>query len=153
NPALHFEHLVSEDLVVVGKAGHFKQPRRTRQGSLPRIELAELRALPLILPARAHGLRTLVDSYLGADQQPLHILAEVNTIPQLIELTAAGVGCSILSHASVVSEVQAGLLSVARISGIPMQRPVFLVSSTGRPMSAATAVVHQALRELTRSLV
>lgn len=153
NPALRFEHLVDEDLVVVAKACRFAQPASPRSRALPEIRLSEVLALPLIVPAQAHGLRALIDRYLRADRQPLRILAEVNTIPQLIELTAAGVGYSIMSHASVVSEVRAGLISVARISGMRMKRPVFLVSGTGRPVSAATAVVHQALRELTHELV
>lgn len=153
NPALRFEQLVEEDLVVVAKAGQFTRRETARSRALPEIRLSELLALPLIVPAKPHSLRTLIDRYLGADRQPLPILVEVNSVPQLIELIAAGVGCSILSHASVVSEAKAGSLSVARISGVRIQRPVFLVSNTGRPASAATAVVHQALIDLTCDLV
>lgn len=152
NPALRFEHLLNEELVVVARAGQFGRTP-TRSKALPEIQLAELLKLPLIVPAQAHGLRMLIDRYLRADRNPLRLLAEVNTIPQLIELAMAGIGYTILAHASVVNEVQAGQLSVARVKGLRMQRPVLLVSSTGRPVSAAAAVVHQALRELTRELV
>ncbi|MGN5480053.1 hypothetical protein ACTMU2_34205 [Cupriavidus basilensis] len=36
-------------------------------------------------------------------------MAEVNAIPELIALAAAGVGCTVLSYASVCAELRKGL--------------------------------------------
>jgi len=153
NPALRFEHIVDERLVIIGAASLFARSGKTNR-TLPELSVAELVAThSLVVPAKAHGLRALIDYYLAPELQALRILAEVNSIPQLVELVEAGLGCAILSHASVVSEIASGRLSAAKIKGLKMRRPVYIVSSNGRPISAATAVIHQMLHGLTRTLV
>lgn len=153
NPALRFEHLINEELVVVAEPGRFRPTGRGHAAALPHVSRSDLLRMPLVMPAKAHGLRTLVDRYLKTEKQQPQIVAEVNTIPQLIELAAAGVGCAVLSHASISSELLQGQVSAARIHGMRMERPVLMVSNTGRPFSAATAVVYQTITSLIRELV
>lgn len=102
----------------------------------------------MILPAGEHGLRALIDSHLRAHEIDLHVLAEVNAIPELIALAAAGVGCTVLSYASVCTELRKGLLSAARIAEPAMSRPVFLCRSATMPLSVAASAVHELLGEI-----
>ena len=76
------------------------------------------------------------------------MLAEVNAIPELIALAAAGVGCTILSYASVHAEVRNGWLSAARISHPAVSRPVYLCRSATMPLSIAASAVLDLLGEI-----
>lgn len=152
NPALRFEHLIDEELVVVARPDYIKPFRRGRTANLAEIKMTDLLQMPFILPSKGHGLRNLLDQYLGVDR-PLRVAAEVNTIPQLTELAAAGVGWTVLSLASVSAALSTDTLSAARIKGLRMERPVLLVTSAGRPFSAASTVVYQQIRPLIAELV
>lgn len=152
NPALRFEHLIDEELVVVARPGQFKPPRRGQASNLAEIELADLRQMPFVVPSKSNGLRSLLDRYLGLDH-PLRVVAEVNTIPQLTELAAAGIGWTVLSRASIATALASGALSAARIRGLRMERSVLMVTNAGRPFSAASSVVYQQIRPLIAELV
>lgn len=152
NPALRFEHLIDEELVVVARPGQFKPPSRGQASNLSEIELADLRQMPFVVPSKSNGLRSLLDRYLGLDH-PLRVVAEVNTIPQLTELAAAGIGWTVLSRASIATALASGALSAARIHGLRMERPVLMVTNAGRPFSAASSVVYQQIRPLIAELV
>ncbi|WP_011299229.1 LysR family transcriptional regulator [Cupriavidus necator] len=148
DPGLQFDHLVDEDLVIVAEPGRFAGARRRDVLPANAIRLRELSDYPMILPAGEHGLRALIDSHLRANEIDLHVLAEVNAIPELIALAAAGVGCTVLSYASVCAELRKGLLSASRIAEPAMSRPVFLCRSATMPLSVAASAVHELLTEI-----
>jgi DNA-binding transcriptional LysR family regulator len=141
---LLFEHMGDEELVLVaqpGRLGAGGQPRRT-------VRLRGLRRYPMILPAREHSLRTLIDGHMRTHGVELAVLAEVNAISELIALAAAGVGCSILSYAAIQAELRHGSLSAARITHPAMSRPVYLCRSASLPQSTAASVVQGLLTEI-----
>ncbi|MDF3839106.1 LysR substrate-binding domain-containing protein [Cupriavidus basilensis] len=150
---LLFEHVVDEDLVLLAPPGQFADARKPGAGLTKTVRLKDLHRFPMILPAGEHGLRTLIDGYLRAHQVELPVLAEVNAIPQLINLAAAGVGCTILSYASVCAELHDGLLSAARITHPGMSRPVYLCRSATMPPSIAVSAVLDLLMETVRALI
>ena len=148
DPGLLFDHLVDEDLVLVAEPGRFGGSRRRDFLPASAVRLHELSRYPMILPAGEHGLRALIDSHLRASEIELQVLAEVNAIPELIALAAAGVGCTVLSYASVCAELRKGLLSASRIAEPAMSRPVFLCRSATMPLSVAASAVHDLLTEI-----
>ncbi|AOY94146.1 LysR family transcriptional regulator [Cupriavidus sp. USMAA2-4] len=157
---LLFDHVVDEDLVLVAAPGRLGAGRgRAAPGAhgahgasgeplAGTVRLRDLRRYPMILPAGEHGLRALIDGYLRTHEVELDVLAEVNAIPELIALAAAGVGCTILSYASVHAEVRNGWLSAARISHPAVSRPVYLCRSATMPLSIAASAVLDLLGEI-----
>ncbi len=150
---LHFEQLIEEELVLVGSPGKLFTMTNGRPESLLSIPAAQISGYPLVLPAKLHGLRTLVDSVLLGNGVELKVIAEVNAIPELIQLSAAGVGYTILSLAAVREELQSGLLSGARINQPTISRPVYLARATTRPQSAAMSVILDLMASLVHGLV
>jgi DNA-binding transcriptional LysR family regulator len=143
---LLFEHLVNEELVLVAAPGRLGASRRRSAPNIPHrgavVRLRDLRRYPMILPASEHSLRVLIDGHMSAHGIELVVLAEVNAIAQLIALASSGVGCTILSYASVHAELRNGALSSARIGAPSISRPVYLCRSATLPLSIAAFAVH-----------
>jgi len=69
------------------------------------IRLAEI---PLILPARPHGLRVLVDNALEQLGVSARVEFEVDAMPSTLSLVEQGVGYTVLSEAAVKHLLKAG---------------------------------------------
>ena len=149
---LRHEQIAQEKLVLIAPPGHFR--KRARNGlSGQQVRFAELTSLPLVLPAPEHGLRILLERYATATQLQLRPIAEVNTIQQLIDVVASGAGCSLLSYAAVVQEVQQGRLSAAEVVQPEISRPVFMASRATSAPSIATSSLCNLLREIAQQLI
>ncbi|MBV8271044.1 MAG: LysR family transcriptional regulator [Cupriavidus sp.] len=153
NSGLQFDQIVDEDLVLVGPPGQFASGRKHGLTLTDAVRLCDLDQYPMILPASEHGLRALLDGYLRAQEVDLQVLAEVNAIPELIALASAGVGCTVLSYASVCAEVRKGLLSAARICEPAVSRPVYLCRSAMMPLSIAASAVLDLLTETVHTVL
>ncbi|ABF10288.1 LysR family transcriptional regulator, nitrogen assimilation regulatory protein [Cupriavidus metallidurans] len=153
NSGLQFDQIVDEDLVLVGPPGQFANGHTQAQPLADTVRLRDLNQYPMILPAGEHGLRALLDGYLRTQGVDLQILAEVNAIPELIALASAGVGCTVLSYASVCAEVRKGQLSAARICQPAVSRPVYLCRSATMPLSIAASAVLDLLTETVRTVL
>ncbi|AQV96164.1 LysR family transcriptional regulator [Cupriavidus necator] len=150
------EHLLDEDLVLVGPPGALCAAPDAGPGSpdtVGQVAFAELADYAMLLPAGLHGLRALIDRHAKSHHVGLRVLAEVNAIPQLIELAAAGVGFTILSYASVRRELRSGLLSAARIVEPSISRPVYLCRSATTPLSMAASAVQALISDTVQALV
>ena len=152
SPALRYEPLAQEKLVLITQPGPTDRSRKTPR-KLEKIQFAALADVPLVLPAPEHGLRMLLESYAAANRLKLRPIAEVNTIQQLIDVVASGVGCSLLSYAAVVQEVQQGLLAAVDVVGPEISRPVFVASRATAAPSIATSSLSHLLRELAQQLI
>jgi DNA-binding transcriptional LysR family regulator len=145
-----YEQLATEALVLVAPPGQFA---RRKNAALPKIAFASLQRHPLILPAPEHGLRILLDSVASAHHLQLLPLAQVNAIHQIIDLVASGVGCSILSYASVFQEIKRGTVSAAQIHAPEISRPVYLARrSTDNPSMAESSICNL-LRAIVQELI
>ncbi|MBL8571274.1 MAG: LysR family transcriptional regulator [Phreatobacter sp.] len=149
---LHYQPLVDEELFFVGpaqslpiEAGH-----GATTGAFP---FADLKHYPLILPARMHSLRELIDGYARRSGVNLHVIAEVDAVPQLKDLAMAGIGHTILSYSSVRDELASGRLSGARIVEPLVERSVFLCRLASVPPSNAVRAVEDLVRRTVTSLV
>lgn len=149
---LHYQPLVDEELVLVGPPGSLPIP--TGSGATASaFPFAHLRNVPLILPARVHSLRELIDGYARRCGIDLRVIAEVDAVPQLKDLAMAGIGHTILSYPSVRDELVSGRLSGARIVEPLVERSVFLCRLASIPPSNATRAVEDLIRRTVTSLV
>jgi LysR family nitrogen assimilation transcriptional regulator len=143
-PQLSVLPLIEEAMVAVGAVDRF------RDGS--RIAVQSLLELPLILPARPHRLRLLVDGFADAlGGTPIAPLLEVDSLPVLLELVRAGMGCTVLPYSAVDGMLRLRELSVAQIVGTPTLRRLVIARPTGRPIAPATVALEHAVVEFVHS--
>jgi hypothetical protein len=88
---LLFEHLVDEDMLLLGSPNQLSPVVGARWNRVQEVSFSELHRFPMILPSGIHSLRTVIDSYQASERVALNVIAEVNAIPQLIELAGAGI--------------------------------------------------------------
>jgi LysR family transcriptional regulator, nitrogen assimilation regulatory protein len=139
--SLNTEPLFSDDLVLLGPASN---PAGLEGASVPAARLADL---PLILPARPHGLRVLVDQTLAQLNLVAHVEFEVDAMPSTLGLVEEGLGYTILSETAATQRIGEGRIRAWAIVEPVMPRQLMLATSTQRPMSVATRLVTRLIRD------
>lgn len=143
---IKYTHLLDEELVFV-TSGH-----TSCFSDAGTVSLRSLAAFPMILPTAPHSLRRRIEAYLAQEQCQLNVVAEVNTISELIELTAAGVGSTILSYASVQGHSLTPCLAVSQITAPRMTRSIYSCRPGIQPTSIAASKIGSSLKQLSAAL-
>jgi DNA-binding transcriptional LysR family regulator len=150
---IQFKHLIDEDLVLVTSTRQLSTlqipPQAVNQG----IALTSIGSLPVILPTTVHSLRRRIQEYLSKENVTLNVIAEVNAIPELIELAVAGVGSTILSYAAVNEHMASGRLLALQVKDPHMTRSIYSCRSRTLPMSIAATKVQELLHKTIGELV
>jgi len=147
NALLDAEHLLFEDMHLVSSR---TAPRFNRGGS---VALAELRDSELALPGRPHGLRVLVDDACAKAQVQLNVALELETLPTIKTLVAAGTIRTILPLIAVLDEVETGELVVSKIVEPVISRELILAHAPQRASAPATRVVSRLIRQNIEAMV
>lgn len=127
--------LFSEDLYLVGPTGMF-----ARNGE-SKISFKEATTFPLMLPARHHSMRMLIEKAAVKRALTIRAIYEIDGHGPLKAAVATGLGHSILSWAAIQQECATDLLSAARIVRPSLRRTMVLDTSTrGQPSRASLAV-------------
>jgi LysR family nitrogen assimilation transcriptional regulator len=140
-PSLLTEPLLEERLVLLGPAD---DPAGVGTGGA--VPAARLEDVPLILPARPHGLRLLIDRTLEKLGIVANVQLELDAMASTLGLVEAGAGYTILCDAAVRPMVKAGRIRSWPIDEPKMTRQLMLATSTQRPTSVATRVVAKLTR-------
>lgn len=140
-PGLDLEPLLEENLFLVARDA------ASLQGLLNgkrECEARKLTGLPVVLPGREHGLRTVIEDAVGRAGVSLHVVAEVDAPEQLKEMVRR-TGCyTIASVAAIRHDPHETDFAIAPIVKPTIVRVVSLAHTTGRPLSrAARRVEHQ----------
>jgi LysR family nitrogen assimilation transcriptional regulator len=139
-PSLLTEPLLEERLVLLGPAD---DPAKVGSGPVPASRLEDI---PLILPARPHGLRLLIDRTLEKLGIVANVQLELDAMASTLGLVEQGAGYTILCDAAVRPLVRAGRIRSWPIDAPKMTRQLMLATSTQRPTSVATRVVAKLIR-------
>ena len=139
-PSLLTEPLLEERLVLLGPAN---DPAGVGGGTVPASRLEDV---PLILPARPHGLRLLIDRSLEKLGIVANVQLELDAMASTLSLVEAGAGYTILCDAAVRHLVEAGRIRSWPIDAPKISRQLMLATSTQRPASVATRVVAKLIR-------
>jgi LysR family transcriptional regulator, nitrogen assimilation regulatory protein len=139
-PSLLTEPLLEERLVLLGPAD---DPAKVGEGPVPASRLEDV---PLILPARPHGLRLLIDRTLEKLGIVANVQLELDAMASTLGLVEEGAGYTILCDAAVQPLVRAGRIKSWPIDAPKMTRQLMLATSTQRPTSVATRVVAKLIR-------
>lgn len=127
-PGLKVKPILTEDLyLIAARLGH-----EDERASIP---MADLAALPLVLPSREHGLRQHIEAAAAKAGVALTVGVEIESLVHMKELVRDSDRFTILPFAAVREEVRSGSLIARRIVGPVMRRPVALAVSAERPLS------------------
>jgi LysR family nitrogen assimilation transcriptional regulator len=141
------EPLVEEDLCLVASTG-VPAPVEGRS-----IRLDQLDRVPLILPNRSHGLRTLVNNFLAKIGAAPNVVMEVDGLSAIMRLVEHGTACTILSRSAVMRQVAEGRLRVWSIVQPRMYGQWLLATSTQRPVTPVTRSLARMIRSEVQTLI
>ena len=135
------EPLLSDELILLGA---IDDPAGLGGDSVPTKRLADI---PVILPARPHGLRVLIDNELEKLGLTACVAFEVDAMPSTLSLVERGVGYTVLSEGAVKHLLNAGRIRAWSLTSPTLRRELLLATSTQRPMSVATRLVARLIRD------
>jgi LysR family nitrogen assimilation transcriptional regulator len=144
---LSTEALLSDELFLLGAVD---DPAGLGGDSVPTAKLAEI---PMILPARPHGLRVLIDNELDKLGVSASIVFEVDAMPSTLSLVEQGVGYTVLSVGAVRHLLNAGRIRSWSLTEPTLRRELLLATSTQRPMSVATRLVARLIRDEVQAIL
>lgn len=149
SPGITARKLLTEGLYLVSLPEATGAPPATADT----VDLQALARLDLILPARPHGLRELVEKAARDNDVELRIGTEIDALTQIKALVRRGLGHTVLSHSAVYEELSRGDLVARRIINPSIERTVYLAEPSDRPMSHATRAVAELMARCAETLV
>lgn len=144
-PGLDLEPLLEENLFLVARDTASLQ--RLLNGRRE-CEARNLVGLPVVLPGREHGLRTVIEDTMQRAGVALHVIAEVDAPEQLKEMVRR-TGCyTIASVAAIRHDPHETDFAIAPIVKPTIVRVVSLAHTTGRPLSRAARRVERHVKAI-----
>jgi LysR family nitrogen assimilation transcriptional regulator len=140
------EPLLRDELFLLGAKD---DPCQVGEGP---VEASMLAKLPMILPARPHGLRLLLDQVLGQAGIEPQIALEVDAMPSTLRLVEGGIGYTILSYSSVHHLVAERRIKYWPIKNPALVRELILATSSQRPTTTAIRALTLHIREEVKTL-
>lgn len=138
--------LVEEDLVFICRAGSPLAPAGEA------MSLGQALASTLILPARQHGVRPLVEARALAAGLALRKVIEINSIAILRSAILADLGATLLPPAPLQDDLARGAMRAWRVADPALTRRVILCNSRNIPLTNAAAAIGRLVREVTEDL-
>ncbi len=115
-------------------------------------ELARLANVPLVVPSASNGLRLLIERSFSQANVELNIVADIDSLPTLIDIARAGDACAILPASALAPRDPALRPKALRIVSPQMVRPASVCWSNSLPVGSATLAVRQCIADLIREL-
>lgn len=161
SPEVELAPLLEEALYLVkpaAKAGGkekagAKAERNIRAANIaprPKISLAEIAPLPLVIPTRPNAIRNLVESRLSALGLRPTIALEIDGVSAILELVADGAGCAVLPQSAVIA-VPSGAMAMQRFEIIQIDGLVSRLSIATSAQRPST-LTQRAMQELIGSV-
>lgn len=116
------------------------------------VELSEVAAFPLLMPCRPHAARMLLETTLTQAGYNFNVVAEIDSVPSMVEAAKAGFGATVLPWSAVYREAAQGRLSVQPFAR-PITREISICRSDTVPLSAAVSATWNAIEATVAELV
>lgn len=145
---LSYDRLATERLYLLG-APELIEQYLAKDTSLP---FADILKLPLILPARPHAIRRLIDEVATRKLTEINLVAEVNAFLSIRDLVISGHGVTILPVSAMLHEIAARELKVIDVVNPELSQTVGLMTSTHHSPSLATMTVARVIHDIAGSL-
>jgi len=145
---LTVEPLLEEDLfVILPRSSALVPPDRVS------LSMAEVAALPLIVPSPGHGLRRRIALEFERANIDIDPVAEIDSLPLLMHCLADGMGATIKPMAAIHALDKPEHWRALTIADAQMSRTNYLYSLPPQKLSPCAAVVRDELKSLVRRLI
>jgi LysR family nitrogen assimilation transcriptional regulator len=111
--------------------------------------LAEVARLPLVLSR----YRQQIERAAKAAGLHLNVIAEIDSLPQLVAMVARASAYTILTHSAIFNYVKSGAIAMVPIVEPSIQRTVYLIRKRSRPISLASLLLEQSIAPILRELL
>jgi LysR family tcuABC transcriptional regulator len=118
----------------------------------PRVRLARIGNLPLILPSASHNLRALVDAAFVRARCTPNVVTEIDGLAMLMGAVSAGHGATIQPGAAT-GRLNGADFALAEVSDAHARRPSLLVSLSDDELSPAGLAARVVMSDVARRLV
>jgi LysR family nitrogen assimilation transcriptional regulator len=140
--------LLEEPLFLVQRhSGSKPPPARPRPASL-----AEVAALPLVIPSRPNAIRMLVETAMASLGLRPQVALEIDGVAAILDLVEDGAGSAVLSRNAVVTSARPQAFSLRPIGQPPLRSKLLVAMSSQRPATltqkAMLALIQQQARRL-----
>jgi LysR family nitrogen assimilation transcriptional regulator len=113
------------------------------------IALADVAALPLVIPTRPNAIRMHVESAMAAIGLKPQVALEIDGVTAILDLVRDGAGCAILSRNALLHSTRPSAFTAQAIGDPPLRIRLSLATSLQRP---ATPVQQQTLELIRNTL-
>ena len=141
-PDIEITPLLEEELLLVQP----RPPGLAEEPPPPPVPLAEVAALPLVIPSRPNAIRMHVEAEMAAVGLRPTVALEIDGVSAILDLVADGVGAALLSQHAVVSSIRPSAYRMRPVEP-RLRTRVSLATSSQRP---ATLTQRAALDLITR---
>ncbi|WP_137389493.1 LysR family transcriptional regulator [Rhodoligotrophos defluvii] len=101
---------------------------------------------PLVLPARPHALRVLLEEVANARHLRLDIQFEVDSFSSIVQFVESGIAGSVLPAASVARQIASHQIFALPIADPPVTRHIVLATSRNRPQASGLGKLIAAIK-------
>jgi LysR family nitrogen assimilation transcriptional regulator len=115
--------------------------------------LADIAALPWVVPRRPNAIRTLIDAAFASNNLAVNVVVEIDSLYSAMESVRRGVGVGAMTMSAMKEDLEAGTLRVRRIGAVPLVRSMYLAHRRQPALTAAAQFVHGILRDLSAEAV
>lgn len=148
-----YEPLLTEELFLVTAPDNWPGELGPDGVALKPVSNSKLAELPLVLTSQTHGARKLQEKFARTIGQHLNVVAEIDSLPHIVEMVSRASAYTILSHGAVVRQVAAGTLALVPFEEPTMRRTAYMVRARTHPVTRAAVTVEQYVTTILRELV
>ena len=148
-----FEPLLTEELFLVTAPDNWDGPIGPDGVALSPISATRLQELPMVLTSMSHGARKLQEKFSRSIGIHLKVVAEIDSLPHIVEMVSRASAYTILSHGAVINQVAAGTLALVPIEEPTIRRTAYIVRKRSRPVTKASAIVESCIQSIVREMV
>lgn len=137
--------LFSEDLFVVGDLQCANQ--HFGNADVKEIDFADLAGVPLYLAARSNTFREEMERLARIKKIKLQVPADIDSVAVRKQVALSGIGFTILSGASIATEMREGRIFAARVVRPELRRKICFIRSNKGTLSNAPRAIAELLAE------
>lgn len=146
-PDIEITPLTEEQLLLVQP----RPPGLAEEPPPPPVSLAEIAALPLVIPTRPNAVRMHVEAEMAAVGLRPRIALEIDGVGAILDLVADGAGAALLSRHAVESSIRPSAYRMRPVVP-PLRTRVALATSSQRPATLTQRTALDLIADLCRSV-
>lgn len=146
-PDIEISPLLEEELLLVQP----RPPGLAEEPPPPPVPLAEVAALPLVIPSRPNAIRMHVEAEMANIGCRPQIALEIDGVSAILDLVADGLGSALLSRHAVASSIRPSAYRTRPVNP-PLRTRASLAVSSQRPATLTQRAALGIIAEVSRSL-